>query len=236
MDTTKNQTTKKKNNNDDLMNRLRSFMPQMQSANQDLLQRQQDDDENDNKNKSTTIMTNKNTKTMQLDADLHLEDDSDSDSESDDDNDVDNDNIKPLIQEEVAEKEGNEKVEEKIEIISETTSEEATTAVIPTIQLQFSLGDMTGNPLMELLADNGDDDDDDDDDKEEDNDHDHDHDATNIDERTKLVSKLLASTKKTIQTEIKQKQQPQESSLKSIIPVINATTTSTKKKQLITEL
>lgn len=126
--------------NSNLMSRLRNFLPQMQSANHELL--------------STT--TSLGTDLVRLDTNLKPGEDSDSDS----DNDTDNDETKtsnPLIQEVGAKNQENNEEKESSPSSKETPNK---AEAAPTIQLEFTLGNMTGNPLMKLLSNDGDSDDD----------------------------------------------------------------------------
>ncbi len=119
--------------NSDLMSRLRNFLPQMQSANQELL-----------------LTTSLGTDPVQLDTNLKAEDDND----TDDDESETAPKRKLLIQEvdSKAQEEQDDPVPKKT---SDQTSEEA--AAAPTIQLEFTVGNMSGNPLMNLLVNDDDD-------------------------------------------------------------------------------
>ena len=132
-----------------LMSRLQMFLPQMKSANQELLSNPFP--------VPPSGMLGIGSDPVRLDANLKLDEDSDSDSDSDDDNEGSKSN-NPLIREVGADDvpESAEKDEP-----SKMTPNDASDDAVPTIQLEFTLGDMSGNPLMKLLADDDDDDSDD---------------------------------------------------------------------------
>ena len=230
----------------DIMNRIRNFLPQIRTANEDLEASFVGDDSDEEKEETTsavllssthTVATsvadcigdntcisvksskehNRSSKTraMQLDADLQLDNtssSSDSEEGEDDDNettlDVTNDNNRKRLIEEVLTKEGKEKEKSNIVKVltdndqekSKSSTKRKKTAVsataAPTIQLHFTLGDMTHNPLMKLLADNDDSENDDDDDSDVDID-----DIDGGDGRMKVISKLLLEPEKEIKSE-----------------------------------
>ena len=82
-----------------------------------------------------------------MDAELKLDEGSDSDNDSD--NDSEDAKNHPLIQEVGAEYRVNGKINEKNGDVSNQANE---TNVGPTIQLEFTIGDISSNPLMKLLA------------------------------------------------------------------------------------
>ena len=191
--------------NSDLMSRLRNFLPQMQSANQELL--------------STPSLGRD---PVQLDTNLKAEDDSDSDSdESEPDS-----KRKPLIQEfdSMAQAEQDDPVSKKT---SDETTEEVATA--PTIQLEFTVGNMSSNPLMKLLAN----DDGDSDDSVSSNGEENDKDPL-MSARNHAVTNLLSESKNSIKTDKK-------NSLVLLDSITggssdNGSNQTTKKKSLITEI
>lgn len=125
----------------DLMSRLSAFLPQMKAANQNLA----------------------NNTTSRLDVDLHSEKSSSDDDCSNDDDSDEEEQLRPTknprIQEvknaAAADKADNETSDDGKPAAAKSESEEHETAMqepSQTIQLSFALGDMTGNPLMELLG------------------------------------------------------------------------------------
>jgi len=128
--------------NSDLMSRLQSFLPQLKSANQELL--------------SSTFPVGSSgqvaTDPVQIDANLKEDDNSDSDSE--DGKEIE---TNPLIQEIHADVPKNEEKEENIAPTPKTMTDDTNKA--PTIQLEFTVGNMSGNPLMKLLANDSNDED-----------------------------------------------------------------------------
>ncbi len=160
-------------NNSDLMTRLKNFLPQMESANQELLS------------------TNRpmSTDPVQLDTDLQEENDSDSDNDDDDDEEA-FPSHNPLIQE-VG------KDEPEKETKSERASPKETKSAAPTIQMEFTMGSMN-NPLMKLLADDDDDDDDDNDDDSNDSNKNGNNNANdpNLSARCNAIANLLTDSKK----------------------------------------
>lgn len=153
--------------NSDLMSRLGNFLPQLKSANQELMLLTT----NTNSSPTTGVGgSNANTNQMQLDAGLKLDEDSDSDDDDSENDEHLHSKSNPLIQEVetdgVPQNKNDGRCETSAANKTTNTNANANTndnasskAAAPTIQLQFSLGDMSGNPLMKLLA--GDDDDDD---------------------------------------------------------------------------
>ena len=191
--------------NSDLMSRLRNFLPQMQSANQELL--------------STTSFGRD---PVQLDTNLKAEDDSDSDSDESETV----SKIKPLIQEfdSKAQAEKDDPVSKKT---SDETPEEAASA--PTIQLEFTVGNMSSNPLMKLLAN----DDDDSDNSVSSNGEENDKDPL-LSARNHAVTSLLAESTTSTKTDKK-------NSLVLLDSITggsadNGSNQTTKNKSLITEI
>lgn len=193
--------------NSDLMSRLRNFLPQMQSANRELL-----------------LTTSSGTDPVQLDTNLQAEDDSD--SETDDDENETASKRNPLIQE--VDSSAPEKEDDPVaNKTSDETPEEVEAA--PTIQLEFTVGNMTGNPLMKLLAN----DDDDSNDSGSDNGDENDEDRS-VSARNKAVTELLAES-----------QNPQKADKESNLvmldsitgkSIVNDPNQRTNKKSLITEI
>ena len=152
--------TKKTNSNlpsplpdtSNLMSRLQMFLPQMKSANQELLSNPFPVPP------SGMLGVGIGSDPVRLDANLKLDEDSDSDSD-DDSNDEGSKSNHPLIRE-VGADDVPERTEND-EPSNMTPNDANDNAVVPTIQLEFTLGDMSGNPLMKLLADDDDSDDDD---------------------------------------------------------------------------
>ena len=124
--------------NSDLMSRLQNFLPQMKSANQELL--------------SAPFPTPSiGFDPVRLDENLKLDEDSDSDSDDEDEKDS---KTNPLIQEVGANDRVNDENDAKRGSTSSPDSKKTTNNEnsAPTIQLEFTLGNMSGNPLMKLLA------------------------------------------------------------------------------------
>jgi len=147
--------TNKPPNNLDLMSRLQTFLPQMKSANQELLSSTSSENPFPAPPNGLGI-TLAGSNPMRLDANLKLDRDSDSDSaDDDDDDDEKHPKTNPLIREVGADDLENEDTDETNASGSPNDTNDATT-----IQLEFTLGNMSGNPLMKLLADDSDEDDD----------------------------------------------------------------------------
>jgi hypothetical protein len=150
----------------DLMSRLNSFLPQMQAANK--------------------ILNNVNKANLQVDLDL----------ESDNDDNYSDDDEKPVVSSlinEISSDKGKEDNENNVDVDGKQTAmphsiNHEPIHATPTIQLQFALGEMTGNPIMKLLgndADNDADNIDDESDKEQD-------DNIEASARQDAVTKLLS--------------------------------------------
>ena len=238
--------SKTNDDDNDIMNRIRNFLPQIRTANEDLEASFVGDDSDEEKEETTsavllssthTVATSiadcigdstrisaksstehnrsSRTRAMQLDADLQLDNtssssSSDSEEGEDDDNEttlnVTNDNNRKRLIEEVLTKEGKEK-SNIVKVLTDNDQEKSKSSIkrkktagsataAPTIQLHFTLGDMTHNPLMKLLADNDDSENDDDDDNDIDID-----DIDGGDGRMKVISKLLLEPEKEIKSE-----------------------------------
>lgn len=127
-------------NNSDLMSRLRNFLPQMKSANQELLS-------------ASVVAQPVGSDPVRLDENLKLEEESDSDSDSDDE-DEKHSKTNPLIREIGANDGETQESDAKIDSASLSDSKKTpkNNNSAPTIQLEFTLGNMSGNPLMKLLA------------------------------------------------------------------------------------
>jgi len=141
--------------NSDLMSRLQQFMPLMKSANKDLFS-----------SSSSTEMPFPAPPTalggntvvggsgVRLDDNLRLEEDSD--DNSDDDEDAASKKKNLLIREVGSDIPYKEETSEVSAGSGSGDKEPSSSA--PTIQLEFTLGNMSGNPLMKLLAHDDDDD------------------------------------------------------------------------------
>ena len=182
--------------NSDLMSRLQNFLPQMESANQELL---------------SMPLGSIGTDPVRLDTNLQLDDE---DSGSDDD-DEGSQTSNPLIQE--VDKTKEKQTNNERASANKTTNEKNSAA--PTIQLEFTLGNMTGNPLMKLLSNDDDDDDDDDDDSISDNGDDN----VNAAARKTAISNLLTESQNSSET-------------KNNITLLDGSNKNTNKKPLIAEL
>ncbi len=177
------------NSNSDLMSRLQNFLPQMESANQELLS-----------------MPVTGTDPLRLDTNLQV-DDEDSDSDDEEGSQTSN----PLIQVVDKTKEKQTKNEKGSSASKETSANQAA----PTIQLEFTLGNMAGNPLMKLLSS----DDDGDDGSTSDNGDDNVNDAA----RQTAISNLLKESQNSSET-------------KNNIVLLDGSNENTNKNSLITEL
>jgi hypothetical protein len=119
----------------DLISRLSSFLPQLKAANQNL---------------------GEVNESARIDVDLHSEKSNSGDEDDDEDDNINDDekqlqsNRHPWIQEKDDAAENSKKPSEaELESENDTYTEKS---VSQTIQLSFALGDMTGNPMMELLG------------------------------------------------------------------------------------
>mmetsp|Transcript_21288 Transcript_21288/g.37444 ORF Transcript_21288/g.37444 Transcript_21288/m.37444 type:complete len:244 (-) Transcript_21288:1367-2098(-) len=166
----------------DLMNRLHAFLPQLQAANQ--------------------VLTNDETKKegLQVDVNLELDGDSNEDDEDDDDSNgnINGDDARKLMSSPSllsGVKEVEKEQRDASRSASAETADHATESNgpgAPSIQLQFAVGDMTGNPMMKILGSGNTDSDDDGDDDSGGNDED--QDTTQV-ARIQAVSRLLSETK-----------------------------------------
>jgi hypothetical protein len=118
-----------------LISRLSSFLPQLKAANQNL---------------------GKVNESARIDVDLHSEKSNSEDEDDDEDDSINDDekqlqsNRHPWIQEKDDAAVNSKKPSEaELESENDTNTEKA---VSQTIQLSFALGDMTRNPMMELLG------------------------------------------------------------------------------------
>eukprot|EP00536_Pseudo-nitzschia_multiseries_P005062 jgi/Psemu1/285512/fgenesh1_pg.91_\ len=220
-------------NNSDLMNRLRNFLPQMQSANQELLS-------NPLASFDGTLLSSGQQQQQQiqqanhsirLDADLKLDEDSDSD---DDDGDDETRRSSPLIREVGADDSAPVAANESTasETSNQTTASSSEAATTPTIQLQFSLGAMSENPLMKLLV--GDDDsDDDDDDSDSDSDG---MEAARLQTVSNLLRQVPADNKESASSGAKPQSVIRLSGGEATATATSTAGTKSKSKSLITEL
>ncbi|KAG7349006.1 hypothetical protein IV203_011603 [Nitzschia inconspicua] len=116
----------------DLMKRLQSFIPKIQAANREL-------------NVDGDL-------TMQLDVNLEKECDDSSDRDSSSSSDDSNPGIQEISSNSL-------KTNAYVDAAALGESPDRSSPVGPTIQLQFAVGDMTNNPMMELLQSTEEDDD-----------------------------------------------------------------------------
>uniref|UniRef100_A0A7S4EFF1 Uncharacterized protein n=1 Tax=Pseudo-nitzschia australis TaxID=44445 RepID=A0A7S4EFF1_9STRA len=210
--------------NSDLMSRLGKFLPQLKSANQELMVLSK---ANNSSSPTTGVEV--------LDADLKLDEDSDSDDDDSDNDENLHSKSNPLIQEVETDGVPQNKNANRCEtstaneianVNAKSNSNASSKAAAPTIQLQFSLGDMSGNPLMKLLA--GDDGDDDGDDSSNAN---SDHDNINIDSEQAVRLQSVANFLKRPTTESSAIKHTHTNGL-----VTSGETTKGKKRPLVTEI
>jgi hypothetical protein len=193
------------NKTNDLLNRLNDFLPKFQASNQ-------------------TIANNEKEK-LQVDGDLESDHDSDSDDDAHGSSDDDDKKGAPAPSifhgiEEVDSSDNHESIiTSKGSMVDDVPdqNEKSGSRVGPTIQLQFAVGDMTGNPMMKLLAGSDDDEEEEDDDDDKGN-------GANDSARTNGVAKLLLSSHTSNGTSMKMDTTTKGENILS------------KKKPLITEL